>query len=41
MHPRLGLGEVVNFANQTFKPGAWLYADLDGIVVSDTDIRKK
>ncbi|MDP3859903.1 MAG: ribonuclease E activity regulator RraA [Stagnimonas sp.] len=33
--------KVVNFANVTFKPGAWLYADLDGIVVSDGAIHKK
>ncbi len=25
----------VSFAGVTFKPGAWLYADVDGIVVSD------
>lgn len=29
------LNEVVNFANVTFKPGAFLYADEDGILVSD------
>lgn len=29
---------VVSFAGVTFKPGAWLYADADGIVVSDTPI---
>lgn len=29
---------VVNFAGVTFKPGAWLYADADGIVLSDTPI---
>ncbi|MCC2655094.1 MAG: RraA family protein [Panacagrimonas sp.] len=31
---------VVNFAGVTFKPGAWLYADADGIVVSDTPIHE-
>lgn len=30
--------KVVTFAGVTFKPGAWLYADGDGIVVSDTKI---
>lgn len=41
-HPRKsvkrGVGEVggsVEFAGVTFRPGAWLYADEDGIVVSD------
>lgn len=29
---------VVSFAGVTFKPGAWLYADADGIVVSDAPI---
>ena len=29
---------VVTFAGVTFKPGAWLYADGDGIVVSDKAI---
>jgi regulator of ribonuclease activity A len=29
---------VVSFAGATFKPGAWLYADADGIVVSDAPI---
>lgn len=33
--------KVVSFASTTFKPGAWLYADLDGIVVSDKPIHKK
>lgn len=44
-HPRKsekrGIGErdkVVVFAGVTFKPGAWLYADADGVVVSDTAI---
>ncbi len=30
--------KVVAFAGVTFKPGAWLYADADGIVVSDQPI---
>lgn len=30
--------KVVTFAGVTFKPGAWLYADADGIVVSDDPI---
>ena len=29
---------VVKFAGVEFKPGAWLYADADGIVVSDQPI---
>ena len=29
---------VVAFAGVTFRPGAWLYADVDGIVVSDKPI---
>lgn len=29
---------VVSFAGVTFKPDAWLYADADGIVVSDSPI---
>lgn len=29
---------VVAFAGVSFKPGAWLYADADGIVVSDRPI---
>jgi regulator of ribonuclease activity A len=29
---------VVAFAGVTFRPGAWLYADADGIVVSDKPI---
>ncbi|HJL16162.1 MAG TPA: ribonuclease E activity regulator RraA [Sandaracinaceae bacterium LLY-WYZ-13_1] len=36
-----GFGErdvVVRFANIRFDPGAWLYADEDGILVSDTRI---
>ncbi len=31
-------GKVLSFAGVTFKPGAWLYADADGIVVSDNAI---
>lgn len=30
----------VTFAGVTFRPGAWLYADADGIVVSDSKINK-
>lgn len=30
----------VSFAGVTFRPGAWLYADADGIVVSDNKINK-
>lgn len=33
--------KVVSFASTTFKPGAWLYADADGIVVADGPIHKK
>lgn len=29
---------VVKFAGVTFNPGAWLYADADGVVVSETAI---
>lgn len=29
---------VVSFASVTFTPGAWLYADADGIVVTDRDV---
>lgn len=29
---------VVSFAGVTFRPGAWLYADADGVVVSDKKI---
>ena len=32
--------KVVIFAGVTFKPGGWLYADVDGIVVSDGPIHK-
>jgi regulator of ribonuclease activity A len=28
----------VSFAGVTFRPGAWLYADADGVLVSDTPI---
>jgi regulator of ribonuclease activity A len=31
-------GRVVSFAGVTFRPGAWLYADDDGIVVSESPI---
>ncbi len=34
------IDKVVSFAGVTFKPGAWLYADADGIVVSDTAVHK-
>lgn len=30
--------KVVSFAGVTFRPGAWLYADADGIVVSDKPV---
>ncbi len=36
-----GIGEKdipVRFAGVTFKPGAWLYADKDGLVVSVTEL---
>jgi regulator of ribonuclease activity A len=33
-------GRAVTFAAVTFRPGAWLYADADGIVVSDTPIHE-
>ncbi|GIH49153.1 regulator of ribonuclease activity A [Microbispora rosea] len=35
---KTGLGEIdvpVNFGDVTFAPGAWLYSDEDGILVSD------
>ncbi|MFT4046856.1 MAG: ribonuclease E activity regulator RraA [Solimonas sp.] len=32
---------VVSFAGVTFKSGQWLYADADGIVVSDAAIHEK
>lgn len=31
--------KVVSFAGVTIRPGAWLYADADGIVVSDTPLQ--
>lgn len=31
---------VVTFAGVTFRPGQWLYADADGIIVSDREIRQ-
>lgn len=31
---------VVSFAGVTFKPGAWLYADADGIVVSEKQLHR-
>ncbi|MGH8505200.1 MAG: ribonuclease E activity regulator RraA [Stenotrophobium sp.] len=48
LHPRKSekglhsghLDKVVSFAGVTFKPDAWLYADADGIVVSETAIHK-
>lgn len=30
--------KAVHFAGATFRPGAWLYADADGVVVSDKPI---
>ena len=30
---------VLSFAGVTVKPGAWLYADEDGIVIADAEIR--
>lgn len=32
------LNEVVNFSNVTFKPGAFVYSDEDGILVSATSL---
>lgn len=32
--------KVLSFAGVSFKPGSWLYADVDGIVVSDSKINK-
>jgi len=32
------LNEVVNFANVTFKPGAFVYSDEDGILVSEAPL---
>lgn len=37
-----GLGErdvAVRFAGVTFEPGAWLYADADGVIVSATELK--
>jgi regulator of ribonuclease activity A len=31
-------GKVLSFAGVTIKPGAWVYADADGIIVSETRI---
>ena len=31
---------AVSFAGVTFQPGAWLYADADGIVVSETPLHR-
>lgn len=39
---KAGKGEVgvqVTFGGVTFTPGAWLYADRDGIVVTDSELR--
>jgi len=33
-------GRAVTFAGVTFRPGAWLYADADGIVVSEDPIHE-
>jgi regulator of ribonuclease activity A len=30
--------KIVSFAGATFRPGAWLYADADGVVVSEKPI---
>ncbi len=32
--------KVVTFAGVTFRPGAWLYADADGLLVSDRPIHE-
>lgn len=32
--------KVVSFAGVTFKPGAWLYADVDGIVVAEMAVHQ-
>jgi len=32
--------KVVSFAGATFRPGEWLYADADGIVVSDNPVHR-
>ncbi len=35
----LGLRDVpVTFASVTIKPGAWIYADLDGVLVSPDEL---
>jgi len=31
---------VVRFAGTTFRPGAWLYADADGVVVAEGAIHE-
>jgi regulator of ribonuclease activity A len=39
---RAGVGEVdvpVAFGGVQFTPGAWLYADADGVIVSATELR--
>ncbi|MGH8529587.1 MAG: ribonuclease E activity regulator RraA [Nevskiales bacterium] len=33
--------KVVSFAGVTFRPGSWVYADVDGVVVSDQPIHQK
>jgi regulator of ribonuclease activity A len=33
-------GRAITFAGVTFRPGSWLYADADGIVVSDRSIHE-
>ena len=44
---RCGRGEggernvVVNFCGLTFKPGAWCYADQDGMIVSEIELKTK
>jgi regulator of ribonuclease activity A len=41
---KLGTGQVevpVTFAGVTFEPGAWLYADADGILVSPEPIHER
>ncbi|CAE8686388.1 unnamed protein product [Polarella glacialis] len=40
---RKDLGDVdveVSFGSVSFKPGAWLYADEDGVVVADSELSK-
>lgn len=34
------LDRIVHFAGVSFRPGAWLYADADGVVVSDRAIHE-